>query len=260
MSTPSTTTTSVTKTTVVTQNVTGNAGAKKSKKTILGGEKKKRVHSHKNAALGTTGLMRFSRGRMFHRRAIWRIGKWKQEQAKARETLKKTPKTKTTTGATDKKLKKQSRGMKKKPIGGDRNGKERLVRTKRFPRFYPTEERPKKFRVKSKKFSQHPRRFRSTLTPGTVVIMVAGKHAGKRAIIVKHLKSGLLLLSGPHKYNGVKLCRMNQIYVIGTSTKIDLSTAKFDHLEDKFFKRVRKQKKNAESDIFDKKKREITIK
>jgi len=84
--------------------------------------------------------------------------------------------------------------------------------------------------------------------------MVAGKHAGKRAVIVKHLKSGLLLLSGPHKYNGVKLRRMNQMYVIATSTKVDLSTANFDHLEDKSFKRVRKQKKNAETDIFDSKK------
>jgi len=139
-------------------------------------------------------------------------------------------------------------------LGGERNGKERLVRTKRFPRYYPTEERPKNFSVKRKKFSSHPRRFRSTLTPGTVVILVAGKHAGKRAVVVKHLSSGLLLVNGPHKLNGVPLRRVNQIYVIGTSTKLDLSSAKFDNLDDKFFKRVRPAKKNAEKDIFDSKK------
>jgi len=153
MSTPQQSTTStVTKTTVVQKTVTAAAGAKKPKKAIIGGAKKKRVHSHRNAELGTTGLMRFSRGRMFHRRAIWRIGKWKQDQAKLKETTKKTktkksalPATATTTATkVTKRSKKQSRGMKKKPIGGERNGKERLARAKRFPRYYPTEERPKK--------------------------------------------------------------------------------------------------------------------
>ncbi len=59
---------------------------------------------------------------------------------------------------------------------------------------------------------------------------------------------------GPQKLNGVSLRRVNQIYVIATSTKLDLSSAKFDNLDDKFFKRVRSAKKNAEKDIFDSKK------
>jgi large subunit ribosomal protein L6e len=59
---------------------------------------------------------------------------------------------------------------------------------------------------------------------------------------------------GPHKLNGVSLRRVNQIYVIATSTKLDLSSAKFDTLDDKFFKRVRPAKKNADKDIFDAKK------
>lgn len=54
--------------------------------------------------------------------------------------------------------------------------------------------------------------------------------------------------------NGVSLRRVNQIYVIGTSTKIDISSVKSDNLDDKFFKRVRPAKKNAEKDIFDSKK------
>jgi large subunit ribosomal protein L6e len=189
--------------------------------------------------------MRFSRGRMFQRRALYRISKWKGEQTKLKED-----KTKKTAGSIQKK-KQRKPALKKKPIGGERNGKERLVRTKRFPRYYPTEERPKKFSVKRKRFSDHPRRFRSTLTPGTVVILVAGKHAGKRVVVVKQLSSGLLLVTGPQKLNGVSLRRVNQIYVIATSTKLDLSSAKFDNLDDKFFKRVRSPKKNAEKDIFD---------
>lgn len=54
--------------------------------------------------------------------------------------------------------------------------------------------------------------------------------------------------------NGVTLRRVNQIYVIGTSTKLDLSSASLDSYDDKFFKRVRPAKKSAEKDIFDSKK------
>lgn len=212
---------------------------------------KKVINAHRNAPLASEGLMRFSRGRMFHRRALHRLNKWKADHVKLKETETAGGKTKKTAGSI---AKKRPQALEKKLIGGERNGKERLVRTKRFPRYYPTEERPKKFSVKRKRFSTHPRRFRSSLTPGTVVILVAGKHAGKRAVVVKHLSSGLLLITGPHKVNGVPLRRMNQIYVIATSTKLDLSALQVDNLDDKNFKRVRQAKKNAESDIFDSKK------
>jgi large subunit ribosomal protein L6e len=249
------TTTTVVKTTTTTaakqpqQTLVSKSGAgskvKQAKTTTTG---KKVVNSHSNRLLSNNGLMRFSRGRMFQRRALYRIQKWKGDQAKLQGD-----KTQKTAGSIQKK-KKRTPALKKKPVGGDRNGKERLVRTKRFPRYYPTEERPKKFSVKRKRFSSHPRRFRSTLTPGTVVILVAGKHAGKRVVIVKQLSSGLLLVTGPSKLNGVSLRRVNQIYVIATSTKLDLSSANFNDLDDKFFKRVRATKKNAEKDIFDSKK------
>jgi len=250
-----TTTTTVVKTTTTTtkqpqQKLVSTLGAgskvKKAKTTATG---KKVVNAHSNRLLSTNGLMRFSRGRMYHRRALYRINKWRDDQSKLQGD-----KTKKTAGSIQKK--KRTPALKKKPVGGERNGKERLVRAKRFPRYYPTEERPKKFSVKRKTFSSHPRRFRSTLTPGTVVILVAGKHAGKRAVVVKHLSSGLLLVTGPHKLNGVSLRRVNQIYVIATSTKLDLSSATFDSYDDKFFKRVRPAKKNAEKDIFDDKKKE----
>ena len=50
------------------------------------------------------------------------------------------------------------------------------------------------------------------------------------------------------------MSRVNQIYVIATSTRLDLSSNKFDNLDDKFFKRVRPTKKDADEDIFDTKK------
>jgi len=251
--TTKTTTTVVQKTTVVTKKqpqqtlLTARSASSKLRRPKTTASGKKSINSHTNRELNAGGLMRFSRGRMFHRRALYRISKWKGDQAKLQGD-----KTKKTAGSIQKK-KQRTLALTKKTVGGDRNGKERLVRAKRFPRYYPTEERPKKFSVKRKKFSDHPRRFRSTLTPGTVVILVAGKHAGKRAVVVKQLSSGLLLVTGPHKLNGVPLRRVNQIYVIGTSTKLDLSAAKFDNLDDKFFKRVRPTKKNADKDIFDSK-------
>jgi large subunit ribosomal protein L6e len=62
------------------------------------------------------------------------------------------------------------------------------------------------------------------------------------------------MILGPHKLNGVPLRRVNQIYVIATSTKLDVSSVKVDNLDDKFFKRVRAAKKDADKDIFDSKK------
>jgi hypothetical protein len=94
---------------------------KKAKVTASG---KKVVNSHSNQLLSNNGLMRFSRGRMFQRRALYRISKWKGDQAKLQGE-----KTKKTAGSIQKKP-----ALKKKPVGGERNGKERLVRTKRFVR------------------------------------------------------------------------------------------------------------------------------
>ncbi|KAJ1551386.1 hypothetical protein HK096_000248 [Nowakowskiella sp. JEL0078] len=124
-----------------------------------------------------------------------------------------------------------------KPIGGAKNGKTRTI-TK--GNFYPGEDVHKPL-IRSK--IQKPARLRSSITPGTVLIILSGRFRGKRVVFLKQLPSGLLLVTGPYKVNGVPLRRVSQAYVIATSTKISLSDAKIPQIGDEFFKSDKDAKK-----------------
>ncbi|KAF9619954.1 hypothetical protein IFM89_010570 [Coptis chinensis] len=105
--------------------------------------------------------------------------------------------------------------------------------TEKPPKFYLADDVKKPFVNKRK---HKPTKLRASITPGTVLIILAGRFKGKRVVFLNQLASGLLLVTGgPFKFNGVPLRCVNQSYVIATSTKVDitgLDVAKFD---DKYF-------------------------
>ncbi|XP_078437955.1 large ribosomal subunit protein eL6-like [Wolffia australiana] len=122
------------------------------------------------------------------------------------------------------------------------------------PKFYPADD------VKTplvNKRKHKPTKLKSNIGPGSVLILLAGRFMGKRVVFLKQLPSGLLLVTGPFKVNGVPLRRVNQAYVIGTSTKVDISGVNVDKFDDKYFtKEVKKNKKKTEGEFFEAEKKE----
>jgi Ribosomal protein L6e/Ribosomal protein L6, N-terminal domain len=145
------------------------------------------------------------------------IGRLSRSQVYARRQLYKGRKTGTAP------VKSEMAPTKEVQVGGEKNGGKRLVPTSKAPRFYPAEDvrKPKQSRKTAK-----PTTLRDSITPGTVLILLAGRFRGKRVVFLKQLESGLLLVTGPYKINGVPLRRVNQAYVIATSTRIDLGDFK----------------------------------
>lgn len=137
-----------------------------------------------------------------------------------------------------------------KQIGGAKNAGKRLVPSQKAPRYYPAEDvrRPKITRKVA-----NPTKIRSSITPGTVLILLAGRFRGKRVVFLKQLDSGLLLVTGPFKINGVPLRRVNQAYVIATSTKVELGDYKVNEkINDTYFaKTSSKGKVSAEEEFFE---------
>ncbi|KAJ4979378.1 hypothetical protein NE237_010158 [Protea cynaroides] len=122
------------------------------------------------------------------------------------------------------------------------------------PKFYPADDVKKPLVNKRK---PKPTKLRSSITPGTVLIILAGRFKGKRVVFLNQLPSGLLLVTGPFKINGVPVRRVNQSYVIGTSTKVDISGVNTEKFDDKYFtKECEKKKKKVEGEFFEAEKEE----
>merc|ERR1711872_32154 len=148
------------------------------------------------------------------------------------------------------KAKGEARFRGNKPTG--KSKKEVTAPKARFPRSYTTQQGKSKIRLrKTKCFSDHVKRIRQSITPGTVLILLAGVHKGKRVVFLRALSSGLLLVTGPFKYNGIPLRRVNQRYVIATNTKVDVSGVDVpDSLNDDFFRRMDLKKSGNDTEDF----------
>jgi len=116
------------------------------------------------------------------------------------------------------------------------------------PKWYAADDVKKP--VASRKSHHRPTRLRKSITPGTVLIILAGNFRGKRAVFLRQLESGLLLVSGPFKYNGVPLRRVNQAYVISTSTKVDVSGIDTKNITDAFFEKAEAPEDNKKAGDF----------
>ena len=148
------------------------------------------------------------------------IGRFSHSQAAAHYQLYKGPK------KSEKAPAEEFPSCKELKVGGEKNGSTRLVPNLKAPHFYPADNvlQPKKSR-KSSKSAKH----QSSIVPGTVLILLTGRFRGKRVMFLKQLASGLLLVTGPYKITGVPLWRVNQAYVIATSTNIDLEGFKIKY-------------------------------
>merc|ERR1712045_454523 len=196
--------------------------------------KNKNVGKPRNYAL-ESGVYRFGKSKTYHKKAVYKFVK--------KTTPKKAADTKPT--------------FFEKPVKGDKNGGKRMVRVKRLRSDVPTYVRPG--RGTSKQFfSKHARSLRPSLQEGTVAIVLAGAHKGKRVLVLKQLASGLVLITGPMKLNGCPMRRINQIYLLATETALDVSAVTVpENVNDEYFKHARPEKVKKEGgDIFTSKKEE----
>jgi len=134
-------------------------------------------------------------------------------------------------------------------VGPKKAPKEETARNKKT-RYYPADDvkRP----LPSRRHLHKPARVRPSITEGTILILLAGRFRGKRVICLKPLKSGLLLVTGPFKVNGVPVRRVSQAYVIATSTKLDISSVDTSRFTDEYFteSKVKGMKKEGEEEFF----------
>lgn len=194
---------------------------------------KKVAKTVKNRDLGN-GITRWSRFKILQKNS-YRLKKVKENNKKNKP--KKTPAKVSITVV--------------KQIGGAKNGGTRVVRVKKNRSSYATKARVTTRPTKGC-FKKHVRHTRRTLVPGKILILLAGRHKGKRVVLLKVLSSGLLLVNGPFYLNSCPMRRISQRYVICTKTRVNLKGVTIpEHINDSYFKRADKKKaRKTEGDIF----------
>lgn len=132
-----------------------------------------------------------------------------------------------------------------------------ISQDKKEPKYYSAD--PVSKPRHSNRRTNKPTKLRRSLKPGQLVILLAGRFKGSRAVFLKQLPSGLLLISGPYKINGVPLRRINQSYVIATSTSIDVSKVDVSDIDDSYFKFEVKKSSKADEEYFSTEKKVVQI-
>jgi large subunit ribosomal protein L6e len=112
--------------------------------------------------------------------------------------------------------------------------------------WYPADDEHKHY----KKSGPKATKLRKGIVAGSVLVLLSGRFRGKRVVFLKQLPSGLLLVTGPYKINGVPLKRVNQVYTLTTSTKVNVTGVDASKVDDSLFKKDKKAKKAGEEKFF----------
>merc|ERR1712226_1263453 len=93
-------------------------------------------------------------------------------------------------------------------------------------------------------------KLKKGLSPGSVLILLAGRFRGRRVVFLKQLESGLLLVTGPYAINGVPLRRVNQRFCIATSSKVEIGKSGSAITDAHFAREAKKKDKKSDSGMF----------
>lgn len=143
----------------------------KSAKTPAASAKKPNRRHHNNRDLGH-GVVKYSRSAQYQRKGLFRLKTTKPKKVAVPKVSIKVV----------------------KKIGGAKNGGERAVMLRKNKANLPTiaSIRPRPTR---NYFKKHVRYTRKNLTPGRILILLAGRHQGKRVVLLKVSYLPILFLS-----------------------------------------------------------------